>query len=251
MTNPHLDHPAGTARVRQELLAKKRLAALSGPGPEDPVPPTGPVEIHIGPDARVSLLDRLVPEWLRRARLNPGRSGTLALVAVAALVALVALLLWPGGVAAEPAPAVSVPAVPQQKPTQLVVSVVGRVGRPGLVSLPEGARIADAVQAAGGLLPDADPVTVNLARKVGDGEQIVVGLPAPAAEPGQVEGAKISLNTATVQQLDGLPGVGQVTAQRIVQWRTKHGRFSSVDQLREVDGIGSSRLAKLRELVTL
>ncbi|WP_143261831.1 ComEA family DNA-binding protein, partial [Allokutzneria sp. NRRL B-24872] len=171
--------------------------------------------------------------------------------AVAAFVALVAVLLWPAGVAAEPAPVVSAPVAPQQKTTQLVVSVVGRVGKPGLVSLPEGARIADAVQAAGGVLPDADPATVNLARKVSDGEQIVVGAPAPPGESGPSENAKISLNTATVQQLDGLPGVGQVTAQRIVQWRTKHGRFASVDQLREVDGIGSSRLAKLRELVTL
>ncbi|GAA4017584.1 ComEA family DNA-binding protein [Allokutzneria multivorans] len=251
MTNPHLDHPAGTARVRQEILAKKRLAALSGPAPQDPDPPAGPVEIHIGPAPRIALLDRLVPEWLRRARLNPGRSGALALVAVAAFAALVAVLLWPGGVAAEPAPVVSPPVAPQQKTAQLVVSVVGRVGKPGLVSLPEGARIADAVQAAGGVLPDADPATVNFARKISDGEQIVVGLPAPSGESGPSESAKISLNTATVHQLDGLPGVGQVTAQRIVQWRTRHGRFASVDQLREVDGIGTSRLAKLRELVTL
>ncbi|MFB9909272.1 ComEA family DNA-binding protein [Allokutzneria oryzae] len=255
-TRTHPDHPAGLDRIRQDLKAKKRLAALSGPRSQDPDPPPGPVEFtDTGPTRVAVLLDRLLPEWLRRARLNPGRSGALALAAVAAFVALVAVLLWPSGVAAEPAPPMpAVPVAPHQKTSQLVVSVVGRVGKPGLVSLPEGARVADAVRAAGGALPDADPATVNLARKISDGEQVVVGAPAPATgdgEPSAGGNSKISLNTATAQQFDGLPGVGPVTAQRIVQWRTKNGRFSSVDQLREVDGIGSSRLAKLRDLVTL
>jgi len=157
----------------------------------------------------------------------------------------------------------------------VVVAVAGTVRRPGVVTLPAGSRVTDAVAAAGGLLPGADPGLLNLARKVTDGEQVLVGVGpgAPGApgvpgapahgQPGpsgQVPtgsgggagqpGVLLDLNLATSQQLDDLPGVGPVLAQRILDWRTTHGRFASVDQLREVTGIGEAKFADLRPLVT-
>jgi len=143
---------------------------------------------------------------------------------------------------------------------ELVVAVAGKVRRPGLVRVPAGSRVADALEAAGGVLPGADLAGVNLARKVGDGEQVAVGVPpAPDAAAGgaAAEGAgaagspaaPLDLNMATIEQLDALPGVGPVTAQRIVDWRARNGRFATVDQLREVEGIGERRLGQLRELV--
>jgi competence protein ComEA len=156
----------------------------------------------------------------------------------------------------------------------VVVSVVGLVRTPGLVTLAPGARIADALQAAGGPVNGADTIGLNMARPVGDGEQIVVGLApapgqptslgssvatgsAPASKgPGPVTGTTkakagevLDLNTATVEQLDALPGVGPVTAAAIVAWRQANGKFNSVDQLADVDGIGPARLERLRPLV--
>lgn len=141
-----------------------------------------------------------------------------------------------------------------------MVSVVGKVRKPGLVEVQAGARVADALKAAGGPRRGVDLTTLNLARKVVDGEQINVG--APAAPVGGAGGTgvpggsgappgKISLNTATAQQLEELPGVGEVTAQSILDWRSRHGGFTAVEQLREVDGIGERRLAALRDLVTI
>ncbi len=166
----------------------------------------------------------------------------------------------PGASPAPPAPA-----------GPLVVSVSGKVVRPGLVEVPEGGRVADVLAAAGGALPGTDLTTLNLARRVSDGEQVAVGVPAaPDAAPGPVAGAnpgssagsgtgggasgpaaKVDLNAASAEQLDGLPGVGPVTAQRILEWRTRHGRFARVEQLREVEGIGERRFGQLRELVTV
>jgi competence protein ComEA len=135
--------------------------------------------------------------------------------------------------------------------------VAGKVRRPGLVRVPPGSRVADVLDAAGGPLPGADLSGVNLARKVGDGEQVAVGVPpAPDAAQAPVSGGEggsasgpLDLNSAGVEQLDGLPGVGPVTAQRIVEWRTRNGRFATVDQLREVEGIGERRFGQLRGLV--
>ncbi|WP_046320238.1 ComEA family DNA-binding protein [Mycobacterium sp. UM_Kg1] len=159
---------------------------------------------------------------------------------------------------------------------QVVVSVVGLVRKPGLATLSPGSRIADALTAAGGALDGADTLGLNLARPLVDGEQIVVGLAPPAGLPvlgssaGPVPAVPdaprpsttptatgpephrdepVNLNTATAEQLDALPGVGPVTAAAIVAWRDTHGRFASVDQLGEVDGIGPARLEKLRALV--
>ncbi|CCH71436.1 putative DNA-binding protein [Phycicoccus elongatus Lp2] len=146
----------------------------------------------------------------------------------------------------------------------VVVDVVGQVGRPGLVSLPAGSRVADAITAAGGATPEADVSLLNQARLVIDGEQIRVPRPdeviaaAPgAAGPGAAGGAGggvgalVSLNSADLATLDGLPGVGPVLAQRILDWRSEHGRFTSVDELGEVSGIGDKLMSQLRPRVTL
>lgn len=152
----------------------------------------------------------------------------------------------------------------------VVVHVAGKVRKPGVVTLSAEARVVDAVQGAGGLAPGADPATVNLARPVVDGEQIVVlgkgeaahpaaaaaAAPAPSAAPvgGGVPAAgagKIDLNRADQAQLETLPGVGPVLAGRIIEWRTRHGRFSSVDELGEVSGVGEKTFARLAPLVTV
>jgi competence protein ComEA len=139
----------------------------------------------------------------------------------------------------------------------VVVHVTGFVRRPGLVTLAAGARVADAVAAAGGVTKPRAADTVNLARPVVDGEQIAVGAPgarvsgstAPAPPPtsgGQPAATPIDLNTATVEALDALPGLGPVLSARIVEWRAAHGLFRSVDELGEVVGIGPALMERLR-----
>jgi competence protein ComEA len=252
-----------------------------------------------------SLLPRWLPDasdsrsWAARVRADPGRAGAIGLAIVAALAVLVTVFTL---MSDRPAPVMSAKLPPVEKastasprssaapapgqpngPDQpVVVSVVGLVHTPGLVTLAPGARIADALQAAGGVVNGADTVGLNMARQLGDGEQIVVGL-APVSgqptalgssvaagstptskpptskpptsgppKPGSVKpkaGDVVDLNTATVQDLDALPGVGPVTAAAIVAWRQANGKFSSVDQLGDVDGIGPARLEKLRALV--
>lgn len=214
--------------------------------------------------------------WMAAVRADPGRTGALALAGVAVLAVLITVFTL---VRSHPAPVVSakLPPVepvtsspsPPAKPSDqsVVVSVVGLVHQPGLVTLAPQARIADAVSAAGGLLAGADTLGLNLARHVDDGEQIVVGIAAPAGHPqalGSSAGSRpaapasgapakppgpVDLNTGTVEQLDALPGVGPVMAAAIVAWRSANGKFTSVDQLAEVDGIGPARLERLRPLV--
>lgn len=140
---------------------------------------------------------------------------------------------------------------------RLVVHVVGAVQRPGLYRLTDGARIADALRRAGGATRRADLSLVNLAAPVSDGSQVVVprrAPPASAASGGSSEDpaattGPVHLNTATAEQLDELPGVGPVTAAKIVEYREQHGAFSSVDDLDAIPGIGPARLEQLRELV--
>jgi competence protein ComEA len=149
---------------------------------------------------------------------------------------------------------------PAARAARVVVDVVGAVRRPGLYRLPDGSRVADAIARAGGLSRRADRAGVNLAAPVADGEQIVVPalLPravagaegAPAAGAGSPPAtAPVQLSTATVEQLDTLPGIGPVTAQKIVAYRAEHGAFHSVDELDEVPGIGPARVEQLRGLV--
>lgn len=204
---------------------------------------------------------------------DPGRRGARALAAVAAVVVLGAGgWAWWSRPRVEPAPspvvqAEAAMAAAAPTPTDgggVVVAVAGRVRRPGLVRLPTGARVADALEAAGGVLPGTDPAFLNLARRVTDGELIVVGVTpppgtaiaggpaAPGSGPaGSVPGTKINLNTATMAQLDSLPGVGPVLAQRIIDHRDRHGGFRSVGELRQVDGIGDARYEQLKELVVV
>lgn len=140
-------------------------------------------------------------------------------------------------------------------PQELVIDVEGKVKRPGIVTLPRGSRVVDAIKAAGGVKGKADTSTLNLARKIEDGEQILVGIqPATgAAAPltGGSAGAKVNLNTATIEQLDELPGVGPVTAKAILGWRTRNGSFTKVEDLLDVKGIGQATLDDLRDLVTV
>jgi competence protein ComEA len=216
------------------------------------------------------VVERWSPVGLRNARADPGRHGALALVAVALLAALiVGGYVWHGRPRAEavpPPPVVPVAAAPRAPGSSgssgtLVVAVTGKVRHPGVVTVPAGARVIDVLKAAGGPVPGADLALLNLARKVADGELVAVGLPGVAAgtappgtgdtgaAPAGGPAAPVDLNTATLAELDTLPGVGPVLGQRILDWRTAHGQFSSVDQLADVPGIGDSRMAQLRDLV--
>jgi competence protein ComEA len=143
-------------------------------------------------------------------------------------------------------------------PTVVVVDIVGAVRRPGLYRLAQGARIADAVSRAGGATAKADLALINLAAPLADGEQVVVpkrgtatlGAPAGAGSPaGAPSAGPVHLSTATLEQLDSLPGIGPVTAQKILDYRQKHGAFTSVDELDAVPGIGPARLDQLKDLV--
>lgn len=143
---------------------------------------------------------------------------------------------------------------------EVVVDVAGKVRRPGIVVLPVGSRVVDALEAAGGARRGVDLQPLNLARLLVDGEQIVVGAAAPAPPAGAVAGAGptgsapaglVNLNTATPAELEALPGVGPVTAAAIVEWRTRHGGFTSVEDLLEVHGIGEVTLERLAALVTV
>jgi competence protein ComEA len=141
----------------------------------------------------------------------------------------------------------------QASAQRLVVHVVGAVRRAGLYRLRDGSRVADAVARAGGPTRRADLAAVNLAAPLVDGQQVVVPRRGPsggAVEGAPASGSKVSLGVATVEQLDELPGVGPVTAQKIVDWRTAHGPFRSVDDLDQVPGIGPARIEQLRDLVT-
>ncbi|MCW2604726.1 MAG: hypothetical protein JWN61_2861, partial [Pseudonocardiales bacterium] len=138
--------------------------------------------------------------------------------------------------------------------SQVVIDVAGHVAQPGVYALPVGSRVTDALTAAGGALPGVDLSSLNLARLLVDGEQIAVGIigdPAggAAGSTGSAAAGPIDLNRATPEMLDALPGVGPVLAQNILDWRAEHGRFDSVDQLREVPGIGDAKYAQLKSRV--
>ncbi len=247
-----------------------------------------------------------IPEPLRDARVDPGRRGMWILLLVAAVAAVVtAVGVWrdrpepvpvaapslaamaePSGVEASSgagraaakatAPSAEVSgAIVDGSSTQadapggpIVVSVTGLVGKPGIVTLPGGSRVADAIAAAGGAAAQADVTGMNLAAKLADGDSIVVSdtpaAPAPAlsvapgtaggsAATGQTlpPGGLIDLNSADEAALDALPGVGPVMAGNIIAWRQANGRFSTVEQLQEITGIGPSRFAQISGLVTV
>ncbi len=272
--------------MRTEPPAERMERRLNGVGAESPALPDEEPDGD-QPDASLA---RWLPDdtsqgrasWLSGLRADPGRAGVIGLGAVGAVAVLVTVFTL---ARSEPPPVVAANLPPVQMvssaaPTSalpdanqpVVVSVVGLVNSPGLVTLTPGARIDDALTAAGGVLDGADLIGLNMARRVADGEQIVVGIAAPPGAPSPmgssvsprqqdapappagsgaapVMGGPVDLNTATVEQLDTLPGVGPVTAAAIVAWRDDNGRFASVEQLGEVDGIGPVRLEKLRDLV--
>jgi competence protein ComEA len=166
---------------------------------------------------------------------------------------------------AVPGGAPSAPGTAGTAGAEIVVDVSGKVREPGIHRLPAGSRVVDALRAAGGVRPGTKTDGLNRARFLVDGEQVIVGDPAGPSVPGSGGGpavggpvgsavgaapaAPVSLNTATVEQLDTLPGVGPVLAQHIIDYRAQHGGFRSVDELREVNGIGDRRFADLRNLV--
>jgi competence protein ComEA len=249
-------------------------AVLAGAGPD-------PLVAHpSGHAARPSLAERLASRV--PVRVDPGRRGAAA-IGVAALLAAILTGAWVlrarpqsvpvpvrsasaaashapiGPAPSRGAPATAAPstAAPSTGALPLVVDVAGKVRHPGLYRLPAGSRVADAVAAAGGVRPGVDSTTLNLAARVADGQQIVVGQPVaaqPAADvpAGSVPRAgPVSLNAATPEQLETLPGVGPVLAQHILDWRAAHGRFASIDQLDDVPGIGPAKFAAIKSLVTL
>lgn len=190
-------------------------------------------------------------------RLSALSLRRLAAVGLALAVLLVlAVRHFGGGGAAAPAVAPVRPAhtAPSAAAKLLVVDVAGAVRRPGLYSLRTGSRIDDAIAAAGGATRRAQIDAVNLAAPIADGEQIVVpgrgatGA-AVAAGAGSSPSAPLDLNTATLEQLETLPGIGPVTAQKILDYRQQHGAFHSVDELQGVPGIGPSHMAQLKGLV--
>ncbi len=192
-------------------------------------------------------------------RFDPGRRGVRVLAVLAALVVLTAAYLaWRSRPRAEPVspPGSNAPAAPPGSPAPsgtIVVAVQGRVVHPGLYRLPAGSRVADALDAAGGALPGVDLSYVNLARRLSDGELLLVGVTPPAdqAGPGGSTAAKVNLNVASLAQLETLPGIGPALAQRILDYRDQHGGFRTVDELRKVQGIGDAKFAEIKDLVTV
>ncbi len=286
---------AAAARRRLELLGReldraglRRVDDLedetAGPALPEPtsVPPVGR---HARPP-RAGLPSRFsgwvgeqVPDTLR-GRTDLATGPVLLVVALVALAVTgtVFVVLRMGG-ASEPVPvrattsstgaAVPQLTAPSVSPTSrpapqsagaVTVDVAGKVRRPGVATLPAGSRVVDALRRAGGARAGVDLSSLNLARVLVDGEQILVG--RAAAPAGGIAasasttapdpaGSLVNLNTATAAQLDTLPGVGPVTAQKILDWRAAHGAFSAVDELLEVDGIGEKTLADLAPHVTL
>jgi competence protein ComEA len=194
-----------------------------------------------------------MPEFLfQRRRLLLAAAGALVLILFLGRFVLGAGTTTPA--APLPPPPTAAAGVSGLPSSRVVVDVVGAVRRPGLFRLAQGSRIADAVARAGGATAKADLAQVNLAAPLADGEQVVVprrgapGTAAASAAPGTPAGP-VQLSTATLEQLDTLPGVGPATAQKILDYRAKHGAFSSVDELDAVPGIGPKRLDQLRDLV--
>jgi competence protein ComEA len=173
-----------------------------------------------------------------------------ALVLAAAALALLAVAgrTLAGAGTATVQPVALVPERAAMAP-QLVVHVAGAVRRPGLYRLAEGKRVADAVARAGGATAPADTAAINLAAPLADGMQVLVPSRVAGAA-GKSAGGRVSLSSASVTELDALPGIGPVTAQKIVDHRLAHGGFRSVDDLDAIPGIGPARVEQLRELVS-
>lgn len=294
-----LARPVGPVRppvVAEEELVEPAVLAEPGRHLRGRLPAIQP-GAQSGARSRLAewLLDR-TPPWLQgRVSLGGGHVAVLAMTAVVS-IAVTAWLLHrpatpvervaevaeitasPSAAAALVTPAPTASATgpdagsasgsPSGSPASsgvVVVDVAGKVRRPGVLTLPAGSRVTDAITRAGGPRAGVSLTSLNLARVLVDGEQILVGVApvggvaAPAAGGSGAagsgaagsDGPLVNLNTATLTELDGLPGVGPVTAQKILDWRDSHGAFSAVDELLEIDGIGEKTLAQLASRVTL
>ncbi|MGW2635535.1 helix-hairpin-helix domain-containing protein [Streptomyces sp. NPDC001348] len=275
--------PAPAARTRTAPAAAATHVAQDGAADE-------PVAAGLRERAALAVRERM-PVWLQ-TRCGLERRGVVALSVLLAVAAVFAAQhFWAARTQSVSAPQVVRAEAPYEKDAgpgrgvghrqdrpaapagaaaatgtgpQIVVDVSGKVRDPGIHRLPAGSRVADALRVAGGVRPGTSTEGLNRARFLVDGEQVVVGGPAPAPGPaaGAAPGpgaagtpagagppAPVSLNTATADQFDALPGVGPVLAQHIIDYRTRHGGFRSVDELRQVNGIGARRFADLRNLV--
>lgn len=231
-------------------VCKETVDADSGEAEPEPVLNPPPVRRF---DERLERLQH---------RLGLSHLNRWVLVIVALLVAAVGLsvtlLSWPDSEPAATAPAVPVEASAAE-PKTIIVSVAGAVTEPGIVELPAGARVADAIEAAGGLTEGADPGFLNLARVVADGDLVAVpdanatGAAAPVGDDtgGANTGGLVNINVAGAAELDALNGIGPVLAGRIIEYREANGSFQSLDELSEVSGIGTALLEQLRDQVTL
>ena len=185
------------------------------------------------------------------------RSGAHEVAAPSALATPRAALATPRPASASTSGGSTTATAPASASAKVVVDVTGKVRHPGIAVLRQGARVIDAVRAAGGARPGVDLGGLNLARVLTDGEQVVVGAAPAAGSPvsapagGSPVTGLVNINTADETTLESLPEVGPVTAQAIITWRTQHGGYTSVDQLLDVDGIGDATLAKLTPYVTL
>ena len=289
------DEPAPDLARRRLAALAAELAAARGEAPQEPpadspavvTPPSGrharrpvtPVRRGLG-----WLADRLPPVLQERPHFGAAQVGLVCVLVSVGLLAGAWFLVRAGGAGADgelappravatvsPTPSATgaTPAEPASSAAgtavgstpsegdQIVVDVVGKVRRPGIVVLPAGARVVDAVRAAGGIRRGVDRTQVNLARLLTDGEQVVVGVGAAPPVGGSTSttapgaGGLVNLNTADQATLETLPGVGPVTAAAILEWRAEHGAFTAVEELLEVSGIGDATLAEIAPHVTL
>jgi competence protein ComEA len=235
----------------------------------EPAPVDEEVPVAALEELRAALADHL-PATVRGGRLALGRPAAAGLaVLAAAAVALTVSFAWrahatPAPLTPTAATASSTASTRQPSssattsaPSVVVVDVAGKVHHPGVVRLPNGSRVVDAIRAAGGAQRGVDLTSLNLAAQLQDGAQILVGVvgsspvgapsggPGAATQPAGTSSAPLDLNSATLDQLETLPGIGPSLGQRIIDWRTAHGRFTTVDELREVSGIGDARFADL------
>ncbi len=266
-----------------------RIRAIIGDGPV-PGPPRRIATARAEPSPEPGLEDDLVDVLVTSKDIgdalemnNNGRTGSVARlveftrvhlgVVITLCVALLCFAAYrvmgaaghqvPEAVASVVTSTASPVATPSSVVESITVHVIGAVASPGVVSLPKGSRVADAIAAAGGLGSQADPGELNLAAQVPDGAQLIIGTHdsprgelrtgAPAGPVGEsaqsAGGGKLNLNMATAANLEALPGVGPVMAKKIIDWREAHGRFTSVAQLQEIDGVGAKTYAKLADLV--
>jgi len=197
----------------------------------------------------------------RRARVRVGVGAALILVLVGLGCAVFITAITPHGASSVVAPS----PLPRRSPspgadvvssgTVIYVHILGQVNEPGLYALHDGDRAVDVVAAAGGLTPSADPAALNLARFLSDGEQIIVpavgqSVPAPGVAGGGANGGKVNINTADEPTLETLPRVGPAMAARILAWRAANGRFTAIEDLMSVSGIGEKTFEGLKDLVT-